>query len=64
MQAYETYQALLSLRVDLALALRAAAHQGLSEGVCNHVSVAVPGRADWFLLNEVDPKVRTDLMAV
>jgi ribulose-5-phosphate 4-epimerase/fuculose-1-phosphate aldolase len=31
--------------------LRAAAAQGLSEGVCNHFSVAVPGRADWFLLN-------------
>jgi len=41
----------LSLRSDLALALRAAAAQGLSEGVCNHFSVAVPGRADWFLLN-------------
>jgi len=46
-----TFEALLSLRSDLALALRAAAAQGLSEGVCNHFSVAVPGRADWFLLN-------------
>ncbi len=51
MQAHETFEALLPLRADLALALRAAAHQGLSEGVCNHFSVAVPGRADWFLLN-------------
>ena len=51
MQVHETFEALLPLRADLALALRAAAHQGLSEGVCNHFSVAVPGRADWFLLN-------------
>jgi ribulose-5-phosphate 4-epimerase/fuculose-1-phosphate aldolase len=39
------------LRADLALALRAAAHHGLGEGVCNHFSVAVPHRPDWFLLN-------------
>lgn len=26
------------LRADLALALRAAAHHGLAEGVCNHFS--------------------------
>jgi ribulose-5-phosphate 4-epimerase/fuculose-1-phosphate aldolase len=51
MQAHETYEALLPLRADLALVLRAAAMQGLSEGVCNHFSVAVPGRTDWFLLN-------------
>ena len=31
------------LREDLALALRAAAHHGLSEGVCNHFSVMLPG---------------------
>ncbi|MDB5859120.1 MAG: hypothetical protein JWQ76_2809 [Ramlibacter sp.] len=42
---------LRSLRADLALALRAAAHHGLGEGVCNHFSVAVPRRPDWFLLN-------------
>jgi ribulose-5-phosphate 4-epimerase/fuculose-1-phosphate aldolase len=42
---------LRSLRSDLALALRAAAHYGLGEGVCNHFSVAVPQRPDWFLLN-------------
>jgi ribulose-5-phosphate 4-epimerase/fuculose-1-phosphate aldolase len=30
------------LREDLALALRAAAHHGLSEGVCNHFSVMLP----------------------
>lgn len=43
-----------TLRADLALALRAAAHHGLSEGVCNHFSVAVPGSAgqgERFLLN-------------
>lgn len=38
-----------SLREDLALALRAAAWHGLSEGVCNHFSVAVD--RDRFLLN-------------
>lgn len=40
-----------ALRADLALALRAAAHHGLGEGICNHFSVALPGRPDWFLLN-------------
>jgi ribulose-5-phosphate 4-epimerase/fuculose-1-phosphate aldolase len=40
-----------TLRNDLALALRAAAQHGLGEGVCNHFSVAVPQRPDWFLLN-------------
>jgi ribulose-5-phosphate 4-epimerase/fuculose-1-phosphate aldolase len=39
------------LREDLALALRAAAHHGLAEGVCNHFSVEVPGVARRFLLN-------------
>lgn len=39
------------LRTDLALALRAAALHGLSEGVCNHFSVALPGADDLFLLN-------------
>jgi ribulose-5-phosphate 4-epimerase/fuculose-1-phosphate aldolase len=43
--------ALRALRSDLALALRAAAHHGLGEGVCNHFSIALPGRPDWFLLN-------------
>ena len=31
-----------TLRADLALALRAAAHHGLGEGVCNHFSVELP----------------------
>ncbi|HSV61331.1 MAG TPA: aldolase [Variovorax sp.] len=39
------------LREDLALALRAAAHHQLSEGVCNHFSAALPGHADRFLIN-------------
>jgi ribulose-5-phosphate 4-epimerase/fuculose-1-phosphate aldolase len=39
------------LRADLALALRAAARHGLSEGVCNHFSVALPDRSERFLLN-------------
>jgi ribulose-5-phosphate 4-epimerase/fuculose-1-phosphate aldolase len=39
------------LREDLALALRAAAHHGFGEGVCNHFSVALPRRSDLFLLN-------------
>lgn len=39
------------LREDLALALRAAAYHGLSEGVCNHFSVAVPGSSEHFLIN-------------
>jgi ribulose-5-phosphate 4-epimerase/fuculose-1-phosphate aldolase len=39
------------LRDDLALALRAAAYHGLSEGVCNHFSVELPDRSGRFLLN-------------
>lgn len=50
-QALFDSPAVASLRADLALALRAAAHHGLGEGVCNHFSVALPGRADLFLLN-------------
>jgi len=38
-------------RVDLTAALRAAARHGLNEGVCNHFSMSVPGRADLFLVN-------------
>ncbi|WP_225781691.1 aldolase [Xenophilus sp. Marseille-Q4582] len=39
------------LREDLALALRAAAHHRLEEGVCNHFSVMLPGREDLYLIN-------------
>ncbi|RZT98086.1 aldolase [Rivibacter subsaxonicus] len=41
----------LRLRADLALALRAAAHHGLSEGVCNHFSLELPDGSGRFLLN-------------
>jgi ribulose-5-phosphate 4-epimerase/fuculose-1-phosphate aldolase len=43
--------AVRALRADLALALRAADFHGLSEGVCNHFSVALPGGSDRFLVN-------------
>ena len=39
------------LRTDLAVALRAAAHHGLAEGVCNHFSVELPDGSGRFLLN-------------
>ena len=38
-------------RADLALALRAAAHHGLAEGVCNHFSAALADGSQRFLLN-------------
>ena len=38
------------LRADLALALRAAAHHGLAEGVCNHFSVELPDGSGRFPL--------------
>jgi ribulose-5-phosphate 4-epimerase/fuculose-1-phosphate aldolase len=50
-QALFDSAAVASLREDLALALRAAAHHGLGEGICNHFSVALPHRPDVFLLN-------------
>jgi ribulose-5-phosphate 4-epimerase/fuculose-1-phosphate aldolase len=43
--------AVRSLRADLALALRAAAHHGLAEGVCNHFSLELPDASGRFLLN-------------
>jgi len=39
------------LRADLALALRAASHHGLAEGVCNHFSAQLPDGSERFLLN-------------
>jgi len=42
---------LKTLREDLALALRAAAHHELSEGVCNHFSVALPDGSERYLIN-------------
>jgi len=47
---YHSY-AVARLRADLALALRAAAHHGLAEGVCNHFSVELPDASARFLLN-------------
>lgn len=46
-----TFAEIAPLRADLALALRAAAHHGLGEGICNHFSVALPDGSDRFLLN-------------
>ena len=43
--------AVADLRADLALALRAADHHGLGEGICNHFSVALPDASDRFLIN-------------
>lgn len=43
--------AVRQLRKDLALALRAAAHHQLEEGVCNHFSVMLPSREDLYLIN-------------
>jgi ribulose-5-phosphate 4-epimerase/fuculose-1-phosphate aldolase len=38
-------------RLDLATAFRAAARNGLHEGIDNHLSFAVPGSDDLFMLN-------------
>ena len=43
--------AVLQLREDLALALRAAALHGFAEGVCNHFSIELPDDSGRFLLN-------------
>nr|WP_145545798.1 aldolase [Variovorax boronicumulans] len=43
--------AIAALREDLALALRAAAHHGLAEGICNHFSVELPDGSGRVLLN-------------
>lgn len=43
--------AVRQMREDLALALRAAVHHGLSEGVCNHFSLELPDATGRFLLN-------------
>lgn len=43
--------AITALRADLAVALRAAAHHGLAEGVCNHFSVELPDASGRFLIN-------------
>ena len=38
-------------RIDLACALRSASRMGLGEGICNHFSAEVPGRAGPVLIN-------------
>ena len=38
-------------RIDLTCALRSAARLNLSEGICNHFSLEVPGRPGHFLIN-------------
>ena len=38
-------------KIELAAALRWAARQGFQSGICNHFSVAVPGRPDLMLIN-------------
>jgi ribulose-5-phosphate 4-epimerase/fuculose-1-phosphate aldolase len=42
--------ALWQARVDLTAAYRLAALHGLSEGICNHLTLLAPGSADRFLL--------------
>ncbi len=44
-------EALQQARIDLTAALRWANRLGLSEGICNHFSLVVPGTTDRFLLN-------------
>lgn len=43
--------ALREARIALACALRWAARFGLSEGVCNHFSLALPGEGERYLIN-------------
>ena len=38
-----------AVRIDLAAALRYASRLGLSEGICNHFSCALPGESDRFV---------------
>jgi ribulose-5-phosphate 4-epimerase/fuculose-1-phosphate aldolase len=40
---------------ELAAAFRAAAYHGFNEGIDNHLSLAVPGHDDLFLLNRYGP---------
>ncbi|MEN3293297.1 MAG: hypothetical protein V7642_2550 [Burkholderiales bacterium] len=47
LQTVEIVQA----RIDLAACFRAAAREGLQEGICNHFSALVPGHDDLFLVN-------------
>jgi ribulose-5-phosphate 4-epimerase/fuculose-1-phosphate aldolase len=38
-------------RIDLTAALRSASRMNLGEGICNHFSLAVPGKPGHFLIN-------------
>jgi ribulose-5-phosphate 4-epimerase/fuculose-1-phosphate aldolase len=38
-------------RIDLTAALRSASRLGLGEGICNHFSLAMPGKPGHFLIN-------------
>lgn len=38
-------------RLDLTAALRSASRMNLGEGICNHFSLALPGKPDNFLIN-------------
>ena len=49
--ALENPDSLFQAKLDLLAALRWAEREGLSEGICNHFSVLVPGTTDRFLLN-------------
>lgn len=40
-----------ALRSDLSAAFRWAARCGMHEGICNHLSVMLPGTRDFFLMN-------------
>ena len=40
-----------TLRRELAAAFRLAAKHELNEGICNHFSVALPGREERYLIN-------------
>jgi ribulose-5-phosphate 4-epimerase/fuculose-1-phosphate aldolase len=45
----------VAARRELAAAFRAAAYHGFNEGIDNHLSLAVPGHDDLFLLNRYGP---------
>jgi len=41
----------IQARIDLTCALRTAARMNLGEGICNHFSLALPGKPGHFLIN-------------
>jgi ribulose-5-phosphate 4-epimerase/fuculose-1-phosphate aldolase len=49
--ALENPDPVYQAKLDLLAALRWAEREGLSEGICNHFSVLLPGSTDHFLLN-------------